>query len=156
MSDFGRLIPKGGGDIIPLLHDRLTIGRRDSCDICLSFPNVSSLHCELLFKNGCWLIQDNGSKNGVKVNGDRITNKKVLHPGDALSVAKHDFTIQYNLSASKEAIENMTEEVEGVMEKSLLEKAGLVPTPRAGQPRRVGGLNLPPLFAGEAFDDDDE
>src|SRR5947207_6191971 len=88
MSEFGRLIPRGGGDVIPLLHERLTIGRRDSCDICLRFPNVSSLHCELTFKNGCWVIQDNNSKNGVKVNGDKLTTKKVLHPGDLVSIAK--------------------------------------------------------------------
>ena len=141
--------------MIPLLHERLTIGRRDSCDICLRFPNVSSLHCELLFKNGCWVIQDNGSKNGVKVNGDRVT-KKVLHPGDALSVAKHEFTIQYNLSASKEALEDMMEEVEGIMERPLLEKAGLAHPPRAGQVRRSGTLNLPPLPIGDKFDDEDD
>ncbi len=141
--------------MIPLLHELLTIGRRDSCDICLRFPNVSSLHCELLFKNGCWVIQDNGSKNGVKVNGDRVT-KKVLHPGDAVTIAKHEFTIEYNLSASKEALEDIMEEVEGIMERPLLEKAGLAHPPRAGQPRRVGGLNLPPLPIGDDYDEDDE
>ena len=36
----GQLIPTGGGDTIPLLRERMTIGRRDSCDIRLPFPNV--------------------------------------------------------------------------------------------------------------------
>ncbi|MSU77322.1 MAG: FHA domain-containing protein [Gemmataceae bacterium] len=43
----GALIPKGGGDNIPLTRSPLTIGRRDSCDICLQFSNISGKHCEL-------------------------------------------------------------------------------------------------------------
>ena len=35
----GALIPVGGGDNIPLIKDRVTIGRRESCDVCLRFPN---------------------------------------------------------------------------------------------------------------------
>jgi pSer/pThr/pTyr-binding forkhead associated (FHA) protein len=156
MSDFGRLVPRGGGDVIPLLHDRLTIGRRDSCDICLRFPNVSSLHCELIFKNGCWVIQDNNSKNGVKVNGDKLTTKKVLHPGDMVSIAKHEFVIDYNLSASKEALDDIMEEVEGIIEKPLLEKAGLAHPPRSSaRPPSSPRLNLPPLTLNDAFDDDE-
>jgi pSer/pThr/pTyr-binding forkhead associated (FHA) protein len=155
MSEFGRLVPRGGGDVIPLLHERLTVGRRDSCDICLRFPNVSSLHCELTFQNGCWVIQDNNSKNGVKINGDKLTTKKVLHPGDLVSIAKHDFVIEYNLSASKEALDDIMEEVEGIIEKPLLEKAGLA-RPRSAPSRPPSGkLNLPPLTLNDSFDDDE-
>ena len=30
----------------------LTIGRRESCDICLRYANISGLHCELVFQGG--------------------------------------------------------------------------------------------------------
>lgn len=153
MSELGRLVPRGGGDVIPLLHERLTIGRRDSCDICLKFPNVSSVHCELTFKNGCWIIQDHNSKNGVKVNGDRV-EKKVILPGDAVSIAKHDFTIDYVLSASKDALDGVLEEVEGILQKPLLEKAGLVHPPQHPRRNSTGGrLNLPPLRLGDSDED---
>lgn len=46
-STLGMLNPCGGGDPIPLLHEKLLVGRRSSCDISLKFPNVSSHHCEL-------------------------------------------------------------------------------------------------------------
>lgn len=157
MPELGRLVPRGGGDVIPLRGERLTIGRRDSCDICLRFPNVSSVHCELTFKKGCWIIEDKASKNGVKVNGDRIT-KKVLHPGDHVSVAKHDFTIDYTLSASKETLEALMEDVEGIIQKPLLEKAGLARPARPGEarPGRPGLLNLPPLtLDSDSFDEDE-
>ena len=43
--------PVGGGDPIPLKRGVLTIGRRESCDISLKFPNISGLHCELAYKD---------------------------------------------------------------------------------------------------------
>ena len=41
----GELIPKGGGDSIPLLKEKLLVGRRESCDIVLRFaePGVLKL-----------------------------------------------------------------------------------------------------------------
>src|SRR5215207_6447920 len=43
----GELIPTGGGDPIPLIRDKLTLGRRETCDIPLRLPNVSGQHCEM-------------------------------------------------------------------------------------------------------------
>ncbi len=164
MSQFGHLIPQGGGDVIPLVRSSLTIGRRESCDICLRFPNVSGTHCKLDFTNGCWMAEDLGSKNGIKVNGDRV-QKRILHPGDILSVGKHDYVIQYNLSASQEVLDRMSEEMDGIISQPLMEKAGLVRPPRESSPRESsprtpakpgsGRLNLPPLVRDDDFEDDD-
>jgi adenylate cyclase len=157
MSDFGKLVPQGGGEVIPLRRERLTIGRRESCDICLRFPNVSGTHCELTFQKGCWMIQDSGSRNGIKVNGEKV-EKQVLTPGDVISVAKHNFVIQYNMTASPETLDELSEGSAGIMKKSLLEKAGLAkpPQPRPGMPGTPGKLNLPPLAFDDDFDDDDD
>src|SRR5262245_49835063 len=64
----GELVPTGGGDNIPLIREVLTLGRRDTCDICLKFPNISGLHAELRFREGYWFIKDCNSTNGIKVN----------------------------------------------------------------------------------------
>ena len=48
----GELVPVGGGDAIPLIRGILTVGRRESCDICMRFPNISGLHAELTFREG--------------------------------------------------------------------------------------------------------
>ena len=48
----GELIPIGGGDSIPLTRSPLVLGRRESCDISLQFPNISGAHCELPYKEG--------------------------------------------------------------------------------------------------------
>src|SRR5262245_6737685 len=123
---YGELTPVGGGDPIPLRRGVLTVGRRESCDICLRFPNVSGLHCELAFKDaGYWEIRDLGSTNGLKVNGQRVL-KRPLRPGDELAIAKRKYTIQYNLTEhGRNSLEAVLSEDEDVFSQSLLEKAGL-------------------------------
>lgn len=92
---FGRLEPCGGGDPIPLLKSRLSIGRRSRCDITLRFANVSSDHCELELRSGVWYVHDLGSTNGVRINGDRCESGP-LHPGDELRIATHRFIVRYD------------------------------------------------------------
>jgi pSer/pThr/pTyr-binding forkhead associated (FHA) protein len=123
---FGELVPVGGGDPIPLRRGVLTMGRRESCDICLRFPNVSGLHAELAYKDaGYWHVRDLGSTNGLKVNGQR-TLTRPLRPGDELAIAKRRYTIQYNLSREAEAaLEAVLSEDENIFSQSLLQKAGL-------------------------------
>lgn len=122
----GELVSVGGGDPIPLRRGILTIGRRESCDISLKFPNISGLHCELAFKDaGFWQIRDLGSTNGIKVNGQRVLTR-ALRPNDELAIGKRRYTIQYNLTPSGEAaLEAFLSEDEDVFSQSLLEKAGL-------------------------------
>ena len=63
----------GGGDPIPLKKKTLLVGRRESCDITLRFPNVSAHHCQLQIDAGYWFVHDQKSRNGLKVNGTRVT-----------------------------------------------------------------------------------
>jgi pSer/pThr/pTyr-binding forkhead associated (FHA) protein len=119
----GALIPVGGGDDIPLIKDRITIGRRESCDVCLRFPNISGQHVELIFEDDCWRIRDLGSTNGMKINGIRC-QEKTLRPGDEISIANRKFTIEYNLPEGRQIVESTVQE--DIMSQPLLERAGLV------------------------------
>lgn len=118
-SMLGELTPCGGGDPIPLLKEKLLVGRRSSCDVTLRFPNVSSHHCELELVDGYWFVRDLGSRNGVKVNGEQIESKCLL-PGDEVSFAKHLFEISY-----KPPKDGKAPEEESPLARGLLEKAGL-------------------------------
>lgn len=129
----GELVPIGGGDTIPLLRSPLTLGRRESCDVPLRFPNVSGLHCELLLQDGVWHVRDLGSTNGTKVNGQRIQGVKALRPGDEITIAKRRYTIQYVLAAGHHAFQNVVDE-EDITSQSLMEKAGLERPPRRPRP----------------------
>jgi adenylate cyclase len=126
MDNYGELVPLGGGDPIPLLRATLTVGRRESCDVVLRFANVSGQHCQLLLEGGYWFVQDLNSQNGVKVNGTHVI-RKLLQPGDTLSMARHKYKIQYvpaDLCASGPP-PSEEEDITSVLGKSLLERAGL-------------------------------
>ncbi len=135
----GELVPSGGGDNIPLIREKLSLGRRDSCDIPLRFPNISGVHAELNFRNGYWYIRDCGSTNGVKVNGVRV-QEKMLHPKDRITIGKRDWYIKYELPADMVGkLEEVAEE--DVMSTSLLEKAGLQKPSDDRRGRRGGGYD---------------
>ncbi|MFO0944523.1 MAG: FHA domain-containing protein [Planctomycetota bacterium] len=123
----GQLIPVGGGDPIPLLKKKIVIGRRPDCDICLPFPNVSGHHCELRFIEGMWLIKDLGSSNGVKVNSEKVTKKRLM-PGDQVTIARHHpYRIEYNVEGAGPTVDRREsgKDDSNVFTKSLLERAGL-------------------------------
>lgn len=148
----GELVPVGGGDAIPLIRAQMTLGRRESCDICMRFPNVSGLHAELSFRDGYWYIKDLNSTNGVKVNGTRVL-EKLVYPKDELGIGKRSFVIQYDLPANRRAaIEELEEDI---MSQSLLEKAGLErPSRDKKPPRRPANKPIDP--ADFLLGDDDE
>lgn len=144
MQANGQLIPVGGGDAIPLIREQMSMGRRESCDICLEFPNVSGLHCELVFKQGYWQVQDLGSTNGIKVNGMRV-HKKALSPGDTITIAKRTFRIEYNPPVGVHTMDEMLEDVDDTIAQSLLEKAGLA------KPQHLPQVRNPKEAARNAF-----
>lgn len=151
---YGELIPLGGGDPIPLLKKVLLVGRRESCDIVLRFSNVSAHHCQLYCNGGYWYVKDLKSRNGIKVNGMRVTEKR-LDPGDELSVAKHKYDVRYSpYDLGAVGPPPVDEEAQDMMKQSLLERAGL--EVRSKKPAATGPRE--PKRMGERFDilDDSE
>jgi predicted component of type VI protein secretion system len=123
---YGDLLPQGGGDRIPLLKKSLLVGRRESCDVVLRFSNVSAHHCQLTVTGGYWYVRDLKSRNGVKVNGARVSEKRI-DPGDVLSIAKHNYELKYSpaeLGAVGPPPPESAEQQQ-IFGSSLLERAGL-------------------------------
>ena len=132
--NYGELIPIGGGDTIPLLKEKLLVGRRESCDIRLRFDNVSAHHCQLFLEQGYWFVKDLGSRNGTKVNGKRVSRKRI-DPGDTISFAKHQYELHYqpsDLGASGPPPPD-EETIAEIMARSLLDRAGLDRKSRDGE-----------------------
>ncbi len=138
---YGELVPLGGGDTIPLLKKTLLVGRRESCDIVLRFPNVSAHHCQLFLDAGYWYVRDMKSRNGVKVNGNRVSEKRI-DPGDMLSIAKHRYDVHYSpVDLGAVGPPPGGGAAEEIFSKSLLESAGLVNAPRQREKARYDVLN---------------
>ena len=127
MENFGQMTPQGGGDSIPLYKKSLLVGRRESCDIVLRFANVSAHHCQLSVVEGYWQVRDMNSRNGVKIDGIRVSEKRIM-PGDILSIAKHKYRITYSpIDLGAVGPLPPDDHASGIFGKSLLERAGLSP-----------------------------
>ena len=123
---FGKLIPQGGGDPIPLMKKKLLIGRRESCAVVLRFSNVSAPHSLLVIEHGYWFAKDLNSRNGTRVNGSRIERKR-RDPGCILRIAKHIYEVDYSpTELGAQGPPPPDEEVYGqILNRSLLDRAGL-------------------------------
>jgi hypothetical protein len=71
------------GDRVPLGEYVVTIGRADDATIVLADPNASRRHAEVRPAGTGFVVVDQGSTNGTKVNGVRIA-EHVLADGDEL------------------------------------------------------------------------
>src|SRR6185295_15430372 len=48
------------------------IGRTEECEVCIKNEHVSRKHVEIVVDNGCWMVRDLHSANGIFVNGERV------------------------------------------------------------------------------------
>ena len=67
------------------LSDNFTIGRSHGNHLQLQQPSVSRQHACLRFAQGVWFIQDQNSRAGTFVNGQRVPAAR-LQPGDRIQI----------------------------------------------------------------------
>jgi len=67
------------------LKDELSVGRTEGNDLILNHPSVSRKHARFELRGENWWIVDLKSTNGVKLNGNLVTEAQVA-AGDKLSV----------------------------------------------------------------------
>jgi chromosome segregation ATPase len=87
----------------PLFKDRLTIGRTEQNDIQLKAAHISRRHAVIVTEGSATRVIDWGSKNGVYVNSERVTEHFLRH-GDIVSVGTAEF--RYEERAKRDQKEN--------------------------------------------------
>jgi predicted component of type VI protein secretion system len=87
---------------IPLRHEAapLLVGRAARMDVVLrGDPTVSSLHAELTYVRGEWVVADGGlSRNGTYVNGERVDGRHRLRHGDRLRFGRSELRFCLHLA----------------------------------------------------------
>jgi len=73
-----------------VLQDGMIIGRGSGCGIRLSDPSVSRWHARVRFAQNAWFIQDQGSKGGTFINGQRV-NASRLANDDTIQIGNNLF-----------------------------------------------------------------
>lgn len=99
MADVPVLVCTSGelaGKRIPVPEGGLGIGRSPENAVVIHDEGVSRYHGRLLFDNGSLWLQDAGSRNGVFVNGTRVTGHKALKVGDSITIAQHTFELRWH------------------------------------------------------------
>jgi pSer/pThr/pTyr-binding forkhead associated (FHA) protein len=89
---------------IPAPPVRLLVGRGDGCELVLSDGDASREHVELLRDLDGVLVRDLGSKNGLEVNGRRLTERR-LRDRDELVVGATALLFEEPAEAQLRALE---------------------------------------------------
>jgi DNA-binding NtrC family response regulator len=88
----GYLVPQDGKPAI-LIDGILSIGRGEECDLELKDPHVSLEHCRIEKRPGGYFIRDFKSRNGVLVNGLKVSEGQLLN-GSQIQIGTTDFIFQ--------------------------------------------------------------
>lgn len=127
----GRLVPLGGGQDFALRSNRITVGRRPPSQLIIERATVSGSHCELELVEGYWFVRDLGSRNGTRIDGEKVTEGWVL-PNGRLTIGDQRFSLEYVATGPRPigAIKVRTD-------RSLLEQAGIDEDSGVGMSRWV-------------------
>jgi pSer/pThr/pTyr-binding forkhead associated (FHA) protein len=71
---------------IELSEGKFVIGRAASCQLSLDDPLVSRHHAQLTVENEQVTVEDLGSRNGVKVNGELISSRYLVKDKDQIVI----------------------------------------------------------------------
>ncbi len=88
------LLPTGDLFDRDLFHSDLQLGKGPRNDIVIADPAVSSAHAIIGHEKGNYSIRDLGSRNGTYLNGERLTESRVLQHGDVIGMGLSKLTFR--------------------------------------------------------------
>lgn len=82
-----------GGDAYDLSQGAL-LGRGDDVDIRLEDSFASSRHARLILQGDVVVLEDLGSTNGTRLNGEPLGGPQPLYPGDVIQIGDSEFSFE--------------------------------------------------------------
>jgi DNA-binding winged helix-turn-helix (wHTH) protein len=77
-----------GDRILPLSSGDNLLGRDEGASICLDAASVSRRHARILVEGSRATLEDLGSKNGTRLNGEPVSHPRELRDGDAVRLGE--------------------------------------------------------------------
>lgn len=85
-------------------HSEYRVGRDNKCELRLNHPSVSRQHATMISQQENWLLKDQLSSNGIKVNGEKISDK-ILTANDVISLGDINCLFELKTNSQLNAIE---------------------------------------------------
>lgn len=76
------------------LSGEVLLGRGDDVDIRLQDSFASSRHARLIPQGETTVLEDLGSTNGTRLNGEPLAGPQPLHPGDRIQIGDSEFAFE--------------------------------------------------------------
>jgi pSer/pThr/pTyr-binding forkhead associated (FHA) protein len=95
---WGWLVYRNGkfvGQELALTRSIASVGREEDNEVWLDDDTISRYHAELAWDKGQVYVTDNGSLNGVLLNGRHIRSSTLVKSGDELEIGAHRFMLKY-------------------------------------------------------------
>ncbi len=89
-----KLVIAPGQEVSVVATSETTIGRDASSSVVLDDPQASRRHARIVFKEDSFWLEDLGSTNGTRVNGESVKQHKLL-PNEQISVGDAVLTFVY-------------------------------------------------------------
>lgn len=90
------------GQVIPIMGEKFIIGRAGDCHLKSQSELISRYHCAVLIGDGV-VVRDLGSKNGVRLNGERINAEQKIRNGDKLGIGPLEFYVHITSDGNETA-----------------------------------------------------
>jgi hypothetical protein len=78
---------------LALNEGQFVVGRSATCQLSLDDALISRRHAMIVVAGETVTVEDLASRNGVLVNGARISSKTTIHPGDKIVVGTQELTL---------------------------------------------------------------
>jgi predicted component of type VI protein secretion system len=118
------------------------VGRSAGCQLSLDDPLVSRRHAMLVVTKDAVTVEDLESRNGVIVNGERISAKTLLQPGDKILIGSQELVLLRGR-------ENAMRETASLPSRGTMPKIAAVP--ESPPPSKPSEPSEPPTASKEDF-----
>jgi len=86
---------------VTLPAENITLGRASDCTIPIKDRFLSRRHAEILNERGTWFVRDCGSVNGTTLNGVKLAEQTLLHPGDRIGLGDSEVVFHSDETTSQ-------------------------------------------------------